>query len=516
MSTQALLQKYSQVFVPGSYQARFARRLKERRQEHLETLLAEKSPCVFWGLDIEPGHENIWMMNGLRIFQEPAVLWLTGINQTGIRLVLDPLASKRKSKSKVKFSEVVLFVPSKDPSKEFWDGARFGLTPPDHAEFEKNLQEIQNLTGINDVRLNSEFDQYVADLNSKNVLGFYHDYRGLTDLHHPARKLKSYLITTDHNFEARQTLQKFLKKKKQSTTLSPWAWQHYMLRLPLDKGQVKDARKAQAITLEAFKNTLSELPKFKSENDLGRFLEYQMLKESTAGLAFPSIVAGAKNATVLHYLKNDEKLKKGSMVLLDFGARVGTQHCDISRTIPVSGKYNPLQKLLYDICLEAQTFHQKNVRPGRSINDVTQSTWMFLENLLFERFFAHGGIAKREYDRAGIEVTNSNAIRDGLVKPHGISHLMGEQEHDGDPVRIYGAIPMREGWMISNEPGIYGHFTIKLQGKKYSDWIGIRLEDDLLLTKTGCVNLSKNFPHTTDEIEACIDAGSLSARETKK
>ena len=97
-----------------------------------------------------------------------------------------------------------------------------------------------------------------------------------------------------------------------------------MLRLPLDKGQVKDARKAQAITLEAFKNTLSELPKFKSENDLGRFLEYQMLKESTAGLAFPSIVAGAKNATVLHYLKNDEKLKKGSMVLLDFGARVGT------------------------------------------------------------------------------------------------------------------------------------------------------------------------------------------------
>jgi len=86
-------------------------------------------------------------------------------------------------------------------------------------------------------------------------------------------------------------------------------------------------------------------------------------------------------------------------------------------------------------------------------------------------------------------------------RPHGVSHLMGEQEHDGDPFRNYLSEPMREGWLISNEPGLYGSFKIRLNGKLYDEEIGIRIEDNLLITKTGCKNLSSSIPKTVRQIE---------------
>ncbi len=78
---------------------------------------------------------------------------------------------------------------------------------------------------------------------------------------------------------------------------------------------------------------------------------------------------------------------------------------------------------------------------------------------------------------------------------------MGEQEHDGDPFRNYTKEPMREGWVISNEPGLYGQFYIRLNGRVYDEEIGIRIEDNLLITKTGCRNLSRSIPKTVEQIE---------------
>ena len=235
-----------------------------------------------------------------------------------------------------------------------------------------------------------------------------------------------------------------------------------------------------------------------------------MMDQTASGLAFPSIVAGGKNATTLHYVKNDEDLVSGELILMDFGARVGTQHSDISRTFPVNGTYNPLQKLLYDIVLNTQIYHQNMVKPGANLNELTFKSWNFLEQELKEKFFDLGGRSRRIYHAGGACVDSQNHEElslvniDSVIKPHGISHLMGEQEHDGDPFRLYGSLPLQEGWMISNEPGIYGHFEIDLNGELFSEWIGIRIEDDLILTKDGCRNLSENFPHTTDEIETLM------------
>lgn len=519
-----LLKKYSQVYVPGSYQERFPGILKSRQERHLIELSTEGLPCVFFGVDLEPGQENVWMMNSLRIFQEPSVLWLTGLNQKGVRLVFDPLNPNKED-------QIVLFVPAKLPERLFWDGEILGLPPKEDSQFNFCKEEISALTGISNIQVNLDFNEYILRIlpPSRQMLAFYHDYRVTLDdfdLAHikeyyfrPKSKgdefdlglFKEKLVNkTDHNYKAYHELVKFLKITHKEVSIYPWVLEHYMLRLPLEEGQVVDADLAQAVTLEAFQNTVSDLTRFKTEHNLARFLEYMMMDQTTSGLAFPSIVAGGKNATTLHYLKNDEDLVSGDLILMDFGARVGTQHSDISRTFPVNGTYNPLQKLLYDIVLNTQIYHQNMVKPGANLNELTFKSWTFLEQELKEKFFDLGGRSRRIYHAGGACVDSQNHEElslvniDSVIKPHGISHLMGEQEHDGDPFRLYGSLPLQEGWMISNEPGIYGHFEIDLNGELFSEWIGIRIEDDLILTKDGCRNLSENFPHTTDEIETLM------------
>src|SRR5215217_8686080 len=116
----ALLRRYSQVFPAGSAGARFPASLKARRRAHLDAL---DGFALFSGVTREPGAENLWMMNALRIFQEPAVMFLCGINQPNVILALVPGGSGKNK------SEEILFVPGKNPEREFWDGVRFGLPP---------------------------------------------------------------------------------------------------------------------------------------------------------------------------------------------------------------------------------------------------------------------------------------------------------------------------------------------------------------------------------------------------
>jgi Xaa-Pro aminopeptidase len=173
------------------------------------------------------------------------------------------------------------------------------------------------------------------------------------------------------------------------------------------------------------------------------------------------------------------------MVLMDFGVRWMTMHADISRTIPVSGIFNPMQKILYKIVLKAQLAVQKMACKGIAIDELNDCCWDSINRGLDKNFKDAGGKFKLRYKE----------------RPHGVSHLMGEQEHDGDSFRNYLSNPMREGWLISNEPGLYGSFSIRLNGRLYDEEIGIRIEDNLLITRTGCKNLSSSIPKTVKQIE---------------
>jgi Xaa-Pro aminopeptidase len=470
-----LLRRYSQVYPAASAGARLPDILKQRRRAHLDAL---DGFALFSGVPREPGAENLWMMNALRIFQEPAVMYLTGINQPQVLLALVP----RKGGASAD-SEEILFVPGKNPEREFWDGVRFGYPPGPDAATSRDVEDIRALTGIDDVRPLAEFDDWFAELiaASRQPFGyaFYHQYDD---------DGKIRLTRTDHNYAFKQSLEREARRLVKGFEIRPCATLHYRLRLPLDRDQVRDADQAVAITREAFLETLPLAPSFTNENELGAHLQYGMLRRSPYGLSFPSIIASGRNATVLHYLKNDEPLDRKGLVLMDFGARYGTMHADITRVFPMSGKFNPLQAIIYGIVLDAAKENERNAKPGETIRNLNDKVWAFLEDALESRFLSKGGKAERAYSG----------------KPHGVSHLMGEQEHDGDPHRLYQDHLLQPGWQISNEPGLYGHFTITLGGKRYSEWIGIRIEDDLLITPRGCRNLSSSIPREIPEIEALM------------
>ena len=394
---------------------------------------------------------------------------LCGINQPQVILALIPGGSP----------EEILFLPEKNPSREFWDGIRFGV--PTGNRHSGDLNDVRVLTGIKDIRRRGEFDDWyktwVRHSRKNFVNAFYHAYR-------KGREIK--ITKTDHNYEFKSHLEKMAQDIRPKFEIHSCAPLHFQLRLPLEPDQTRDIDRATSITREAFQETLSRWKIFKNENEVAASLEYGMRRRSPYGLSFPTIVAGGQNATVLHYLKNDEILRPGSLVLMDFGARFGTMHADISRTVPSTGKFNPLQRLLYGIVLDAQKFGEKFARPGRTIRELDAAVWDFTEAALKKRFFALGGKAERAYDH----------------KPHGVSHLMGEQEHDGDPHKFYQDEPLRTGWQISNEPGLYGRFTLKWRGRRYDEMLGIRIEDNLLITKTGCLNLSLSIPREIKTIES--------------
>lgn len=457
MAERPSLNPYSQVFIAsGSYDSK--KIYRNRRKKMMDLL---DSFCVFAGMPMEPGAEEAYVQTWNKMIQEPAFMYLTGINQPGCYLLLDP-----------KVGEEILFVPAKDPFKEFWNGKRLGYV--------EGSSEVSKVTGIKDVRPVDElWDTIIARARKVQKPGFAYAYYFEK-------------FPDDHNDQFRKEMAKALKSagtELKGFKIKSAAKLHWQLRLPLEKERIEDARKAQDITDAAFRKVLANMSSLKNERDLGLMLDYEMQRHSDGDLAFPTIVAGGENACCLHYVKKDEPLKAGELVLLDFGIRWNSLHSDISRTLPVGGKFNPLQKMLYQIVLDSQEEYQKFVRPGVSLKEIGMVPWDFIMKALDERLVKGAkGKFKLLYDK----------------RPHGVSHFIGEQIHEGEPGTRSLDTELVPGMLISCEPGLYGEFWAVINGKKFHEKIGIRIEDDLLITKTGFENISKHLPKTIDDLEALI------------
>jgi len=454
---------YSGIFRDGGVGKLAKQRYRARRKRLMDK---EGILMAITGVPYGPGQETVWAYAHCPTYQEPAIMYLTGVNQSNVILLLDPGARE---------SDEILFVGKKDPSKEFWDGIRFGVGDS------KSKQEVKRITGIKDIRDIADFEKVLKDRLRKR--------RGKkigTLWMEGLKGKKSIEIKSDHNGKFKSRLTRYLRSWTGSSSgLSNIMKSHFELRLPLDYYDVKNTLLAEKITGRGFIETLKNFSRFQNEYQVQGFLEGRMLEGSPYGLSFPSIIASGRNSTVLHYMKNDDYFEKKELVLMDFGVRWMTMHADISRTVPASGKFNPMQKMLYEIVLKAQLEVQRNARKGVSINELNDYCWNSVNRDLDIVFKRAGGKFKLKYKD----------------RPHGVSHLMGEQEHDGDPFRNYLSEPMREGWLISNEPGLYGEFRIRLNGKNYDEEIGIRIEDNLLITENGCRNLSRLIPKTTSQIE---------------
>lgn len=447
-----LTETYSQVFISSKkYDSKAI--YAKRRQVLMKKL---DSFCVFAGMQVEPGCEEAFAETWTRFVQDPGFLYLTGVNQAGCYLVLDSRTKKE-----------TLFVPHKSPFREFWVGKRLGYLEGD--------KDVSSVTGIKDVRPVDDLWPFIEKLAEK--------YCGKNGVDH-AFAYYFDKFDGDHNKKFKAALQSRIRKY--GMKVLSCANQHFEARLPLEKERVDEALKAQSITDAAFRSLLSQMKKIKNERQLALFLNYEMQKNGDGDLAFPTIAAGGANACCLHYVKNDEQLNNGDLVLLDFGIRYGTLHSDISRTIPVNGKFNPLQKMLYEIVLDSAAEYQKFVRPGVSLRDIGMIPWDFIMDALETRLVKGAkGKFKLLYDK----------------RPHGVSHFIGEMIHEGDPGSRSLHVVLEPGMLISCEPGLYGEFEATINGKRYREKIGIRIEDDLLITEKGFKNISRNIPKTVPEIE---------------
>lgn len=434
-------------------------RYKKRREDFVRGL---KHPVVIFGLDKEISSE-VWHSLYTPINQEPLMLFLTGINQSRCALFLDPKEKKE-----------ILFIGKRDALKEFWNGAMLGVDDEDS-------KITKALVGIDDVRLFDEMYVHLSkyiDETELNVLGvLLHDGYDM--------KNKKAFLLEDCNYRNFHELRANMEKRGKLLHYRNILDYQFKRRLSLDDVDIKNMKRANEIHKEALLDVLKTLKDFRFENEVAAKLLQHFYSKSSKQESFATICAGGKNATCLHYVKNDDPLIKGELLLLDSGVRCGSVMNDVTRTFPVNGKFDPMQRILYGIVLDSQKEVEKKARPGVAIAELDQFAWDFIMKALDDRFVKLGGEYKLLYDK----------------KPHGIGHLLGEMVHDGDIFRNYQYVSMEKGWVITNEPGLYGRFEIVLDGKKYAQWIGIRIEDNLQVLEDGCLNLSKDIPKEIDEIE---------------
>ena len=401
------------------------------------------------GIPHELGHPYPWATVHAPFFQDPLFQFLTGVNQVHCAVFVDEARGKH-----------VLFVPKKDLKKEFWDGARLGCGSTE-AE-----QDVLRLTGldIGDIdQLNTFVSDYLVEHHLPEVSVFWHEPKA----DQPAIK--------DHHTAFRLSLTEQLYERSWKgtvTNLAPFQWP---IRLCLDSVDLDLFRKANRLTLEAMAETVRQLPNLKSELEVSGILHGELLKRTSKGLSFYPIVAAGENAAVLHYHNNDAPLPPNSLLLIDCGLRFHSMPADITRTYPISGAMNPLQAILHGIVEDTQKAVESSIKEGVTIAQLNEVCWTTMDRLLDERFLSKGGKMLREYEKA----------------PHNVSHLIGLAVHDGDPYRNYRDMPLKAGMVISNEPGLYGQFEMRIGSVEYTEHVGIRIEDDIVVSRLGAGNLTR-------------------------
>lgn len=253
------------------------------------------------------------------------------------------------------------------------------------------------------------------------------------------------------------------------------------IKTPLE---IEVVQKAIDITDNAFRRLLKFIKPGVMEYEIDAEIWHSFLSQRASGPAYGSIIASGDRARTLHYVENNRECKDGELILMDFGARYGNYSADLTRTIPVNGKFSKRQKEVYNACLDLHYYCASILKPGITINDYTDEVGNEATKL-----FQKIGLLKREDIKN--EDPENRAYRKYLY--HGISHHLGIDVHDlGTKTE-----PIKTGMLFTIEPGIY------IEEEK----MGIRIEDNYWITKTGNKDLMKNIPKTVDEIESLMKQG---------
>ncbi len=420
--------------------------------------------------------------------QENNLYYLTGIREKGIRLVLMP--------QNVSYREI-LFLPDQDPTKELWTGKML------------SREEAADISGIKNVWSASEFESFLDSvlygrayrvnryLESTEYEGFFEDLRrekATVSLLMQEKPGLDKALSREFEF-ATHLRERFLGIRIRDA--SPVFEELRMIKSAYELGQL---RQAIAITVAAQRQAMERLQPGIWEYEVEAAIEHVFKKNNSLDPAFPSIVASGPNATVLHYQESQRQAQDGELMLIDIGAEYNYYAADITRTLPVSGKFRPEEAEIYQIVLDAQNAAMALVRPGSSLQVIhKRAVEVAREGLL----------------RLGL-ITDGSGDQYRTFFPHGVGHWLGMDVHDVGPRFT----TLQPGMVLTVEPGIYvredalarlgeqGESPSTLEDirpalRKYKN-IGIRIEDDLLVTEEGYELLSAGAPREIAEIEAAM------------
>lgn len=383
--------------------------------------------------------------------QNTDLYWLTGISQEDTMMIFFP------DNPEPKYREVLVLVrPNAEMEK--WIGHRL------------TKKEATDISGIETIVWLDALDaRLIAWVHlAENIYG--------NTIEHDRKP--NHLPTRDYRFIAQMKERYPLHNYLRSQTILK------KLRAVKTAEETAVMQTAVNITHKAFRRVMQFIKPGVGEHEVHAEIVHEFMRNRAGGEAYGSIIAGGANALVLHYVENNAECKDGDLILMDFGANYGGYCADLTRTIPVNGKFTPRQAELYNACLHLHNFAKGLLKPGIIIKDyhdlvADEATRLFLQM---------GLIKQADVDKDDRTDLASRAYRKYLY--HGISHHLGVDVHD------YGTFtePITPGMVFTVEPGIY------IAEEK----IGIRIENNIVITEDGNRDLFAGIPITVEEIEAAM------------
>jgi Xaa-Pro aminopeptidase len=393
-------------------------------------------------------------MNGDQLYkfkQNADLYWLSGIEQEDTMVILFP------DNPDPKFREVLVLVRPNE-LKEKWDGHRLRKNEAKAISGIETIVWLDTLDGLlqpwihlaDNIYLNTNENDRKANLVPVR------DYRYAEEMR------KRYPL---HNYKRSAKIMKQLRAIKSPHEVS-------VMQTAID------------ITEKAFRRLLGFIRPGVMEYEIEAEIFHEFLRNRATGIAYNSIIAGGDRARTLHYISNDQECKDGELVLMDFGAEYGGYCADLTRTVPVNGRFTERQKTVYNACLHLHDYAKSLLKPGITILQYTDKV---------------GDEATKLFQQIGLltesdvknEDPENRAYRKYLY--HGISHHLGIDVHDlGTRTE-----PITEGMLFTVEPGIY------IEEEK----MGVRIENNLWITADGNKDLFSKIPITADEIESLMKKG---------
>jgi Xaa-Pro aminopeptidase len=413
------------------------------RKRFTEKMLPN-SIAVFVSNDEWPGNGD-----ALHPFKQNSdLVWLSGITQEDSMVILFP------GNPDPKYREVLVLVRPNE-LKEKWDGKRL------RAKEAAAISGIQTIVWLDTVDALLQTWVHLAD----------HIYLDTNENDRKASAIRTREYRFVDEMKAAYPIHNFHRAAKIMKEL----------RAIKTKEEIEVVQKAIDITEHTFRRLLQFIRPGVMEYEIEAEIYHDFLSQRATGPAYHSIIASGDNARTLHYVSNNAECKDGDLLLMDFGAEYGNYCADLTRTVPVNGKFTRRQKTVYNACLHLHNYAKSILKPGITILDYTEKV---------------GEEATLQFQKIGLlrksDIKNQDPHNPAYRKYlyHGISHHLGLDVHDLGTRTA----PVKAGMLFTIEPGIYIE----------EEQMGIRIENNVWLTRNGSVDLMKNIPITVEDIEALM------------